>query len=174
MESVERADLLVIGFGKGGKAAAGAMARLGKRVVVEQSPEMYGGTCPNVGCVPTKALVHRSGNRRPTGNVDFAEFVGGGVEDGHPTGAAGSYRIARDGRLTPISTAVPARSTPLDLGLNPDGKNPSNVLPGSGKVAAWRIGAHGELTKAGDSAAFRRPRRGSRTHGLQRSRQPRR
>ncbi|WP_326835487.1 FAD-dependent oxidoreductase [Amycolatopsis rhabdoformis] len=70
METVEnslRADLLVIGFGKGGKIAAGTMARLGKRVVVvEQSPEMYGGTCPNVGCVPTKALVHRSRNRRPT------------------------------------------------------------------------------------------------------------
>lgn len=62
-----QADLLVIGFGKGGKVTAGTMARLGKRVVVtEQSPEMYGGTCPNVGCVPTKALVHRSRKRRPT------------------------------------------------------------------------------------------------------------
>ncbi|MFI2264154.1 hypothetical protein [Streptomyces tubercidicus] len=29
------------------------------------SGHMYGGTCPNVGCVPTKALVHRSGKRRP-------------------------------------------------------------------------------------------------------------
>ena len=70
MESVEnalRADILVVGFGKGGKAVAGAMARLGKDVViVEQSDQMYGGTCPNVGCVPTKALVHRSGNRRPS------------------------------------------------------------------------------------------------------------
>lgn len=70
MESVEnslRADLLVVGFGKGGKAVAAAMAGLGKRViVVEQSDQMYGGTCPNVGCVPTKALVHRSNNRRPS------------------------------------------------------------------------------------------------------------
>ena len=58
-------DILVIGFGKGGKAVAGAMARLGKRVVmVEQSDQMYGGTCPNVGCVPTKALVHRANKRR--------------------------------------------------------------------------------------------------------------
>lgn len=61
------ADILVIGFGKGGKVVAAAMARLGKRVVmVEQSDQMYGGTCPNVGCVPTKALVHRSNKRRPT------------------------------------------------------------------------------------------------------------
>ncbi|MFI9052074.1 FAD-dependent oxidoreductase [Streptomyces sp. NPDC053427] len=60
------ADVLVIGFGKGGKVVAATMGGLGKRVVlVEQSAHMYGGTCPNVGCVPTKALVHRSGKRRP-------------------------------------------------------------------------------------------------------------
>jgi pyruvate/2-oxoglutarate dehydrogenase complex dihydrolipoamide dehydrogenase (E3) component len=68
MQSVEnslRVDILVVGFGKGGKAVAGAMARLGKQVVVvEQSDQMYGGTCPNVGCVPTKALVHAANNRR--------------------------------------------------------------------------------------------------------------
>ncbi len=42
------------------------MGRLGKRVVlVERSDRMYGGTCPNVGCVLTKALVHHAGKRRP-------------------------------------------------------------------------------------------------------------
>jgi pyruvate/2-oxoglutarate dehydrogenase complex dihydrolipoamide dehydrogenase (E3) component len=61
------ADVLVLGFGKGGKTVAAAMGRLGKHVVlVEQSDRMYGGTCPNVGCVPTKALVHHSGKRRAT------------------------------------------------------------------------------------------------------------
>ncbi|MFJ2580770.1 FAD-dependent oxidoreductase [Kitasatospora aureofaciens] len=66
MNDTMNADLLVIGFGKGGKVTAGAMGRRGKRVVlVEQSAHMYGGTCPNVGCVPTKALVHHSRKRRP-------------------------------------------------------------------------------------------------------------
>jgi pyruvate/2-oxoglutarate dehydrogenase complex dihydrolipoamide dehydrogenase (E3) component len=61
------ADVLVIGFGKGGKVTAAELGNLGRRVVmVEQSDRMYGGTCPNVGCVPTKGLVHRSGKRRPT------------------------------------------------------------------------------------------------------------
>lgn len=61
------ADVLVIGFGKGGKTAAAQLGRLGKRVVlVEQSERMYGGTCPNVGCVPSKGLVHHSGKRRAT------------------------------------------------------------------------------------------------------------
>ena len=60
------ADVLVIGFGKGGKTLAATMGRHGRRVIlVEQSDRMYGGTCPNVGCVPTKALVHHSGKRRP-------------------------------------------------------------------------------------------------------------
>lgn len=59
------ADVLVVGFGKGGKTAAGALGRRGRRVVlVEQSARMYGGTCPNVGCVPSKGLVHHSRGRR--------------------------------------------------------------------------------------------------------------
>ncbi len=60
------ADLAVIGFGKGGKTLAGALAKAGRRVVmIEQSAQMYGGTCINIGCVPTKALVHRSEHPDP-------------------------------------------------------------------------------------------------------------
>jgi pyruvate/2-oxoglutarate dehydrogenase complex dihydrolipoamide dehydrogenase (E3) component len=60
------ADVLVIGFGKGGKVTAARVAQQGMQVVlVEQSEHMYGGTCPNVGCVPTKALLHHSHKRRP-------------------------------------------------------------------------------------------------------------
>ncbi|MFD6093044.1 FAD-dependent oxidoreductase [Oerskovia sp. NPDC060338] len=59
-------DLLVIGFGKGGKTVAAATGRRGLRVaMVEQSDQMYGGTCINIGCVPTKALVHDAESRRP-------------------------------------------------------------------------------------------------------------
>ena len=55
------ADLVVVGFGKGGKTLAGTMAKQGKRVVlVEQSDRMYGGTCINIGCVPTKSMVYRA------------------------------------------------------------------------------------------------------------------
>ncbi|SIQ84600.1 FAD-dependent oxidoreductase [Micromonospora avicenniae] len=59
-------DLLVIGFGKGGKTLAAAMGRQGRKVImVEQSDLMYGGTCINIGCVPTKALIHRASVRPP-------------------------------------------------------------------------------------------------------------
>jgi probable pyridine nucleotide-disulfide oxidoreductase len=54
-------DLAVVGFGKGGKTLAGALGKQGWRVVmIEQSSLMYGGTCINTGCVPTKSMVFRS------------------------------------------------------------------------------------------------------------------
>ena len=63
MESTH-VDILVLGFGKGGKMLAATMGSRGKRVVlVEQSAQMYGGTCINVGCVPTKALLHHAETR---------------------------------------------------------------------------------------------------------------
>ncbi|MFI7611104.1 dihydrolipoyl dehydrogenase family protein [Nonomuraea terrae] len=66
MSTTINADVLVVGFGKGGKTVAAQLGKLGRNVVlVEQSDQMYGGTCPNVGCVPTKALVHHSRKRRP-------------------------------------------------------------------------------------------------------------
>jgi pyruvate/2-oxoglutarate dehydrogenase complex dihydrolipoamide dehydrogenase (E3) component len=55
---------LVLGFGKGGKTLAATLGRQGRRVaVVEQSAGMYGGTCINIGCVPTKALIHQAETR---------------------------------------------------------------------------------------------------------------
>jgi pyruvate/2-oxoglutarate dehydrogenase complex dihydrolipoamide dehydrogenase (E3) component len=61
-----RTEVLVVGFGKGGKTVAKALGRRGKKVVlVEESERMYGGTCPNVGCVPSKGMVHHSRQRRP-------------------------------------------------------------------------------------------------------------
>ncbi len=74
------ADVLVVGFGKGGKTAAHALTDAGKRVVmIEQSENMYGGTCPNVGCVPTKMLVHYSSSRRVEDDAQefFAHSIAG-------------------------------------------------------------------------------------------------
>ncbi len=54
---------LIIGFGKAGKTLA---AFLGERkeevVLVEKSKNMYGGTCINVGCIPTKKLISLAKN----------------------------------------------------------------------------------------------------------------
>lgn len=48
---------LIIGFGKAGKTLAGSLAKHGEEVVlVEESEMMYGGTCINVACIPSKAM----------------------------------------------------------------------------------------------------------------------
>ncbi len=52
-------DNLILGFGKGGKTLAVALAERGQTVaLVEKSRAMYGGTCINVGCIPSKSLVN--------------------------------------------------------------------------------------------------------------------
>ena len=51
-------DAIIIGFGKGGKTLAGYLARKDKSVaMIEKSEHMYGGTCINTGCIPTKSLI---------------------------------------------------------------------------------------------------------------------
>ncbi|MDD7044616.1 MAG: FAD-dependent oxidoreductase [Anaerococcus sp.] len=55
---MKKYDIVVIGFGKAGKTFAKFSAGLGKKVaLVEKSNKMYGGTCINVACIPTKVLV---------------------------------------------------------------------------------------------------------------------
>ena len=54
-------DAIIIGFGKGGKTLAAELAKRNEKVaVIERSDEMYGGTCINIGCIPTKTLVHQA------------------------------------------------------------------------------------------------------------------
>ena len=54
-------DAIIIGFGKGGKTLAGFLGSKGKKVaLVERDKNMYGGTCINIGCIPTKILVEES------------------------------------------------------------------------------------------------------------------
>lgn len=62
MENRTKYDAVIIGFSKGGKTMAGALGAAGKKVaLIEKSDRMYGGTCINVGCIPTKSLVYRAG-----------------------------------------------------------------------------------------------------------------
>ncbi|NCB62809.1 MAG: pyridine nucleotide-disulfide oxidoreductase [Clostridia bacterium] len=58
---MKKYDHIVIGFGKGGKTLAGALASQGQSVaLIERSDKMFGGTCINVACIPTKALEYRA------------------------------------------------------------------------------------------------------------------
>ena len=53
-------DLIVIGTGPGGYVAAIRAAQLGLKTAVVEKRATHGGTCLNVGCIPSKALLHAS------------------------------------------------------------------------------------------------------------------
>lgn len=54
-------DAIIIGFGKAGKTLAAELSNRGWQVaVVERSNKMYGGSCPNISCIPAKTLIHES------------------------------------------------------------------------------------------------------------------
>lgn len=53
-------DLIVIGTGPGGYVCAIRASQLGMKVAVVEKRATHGGTCLNVGCIPSKALLHSS------------------------------------------------------------------------------------------------------------------
>ena len=61
-------DVLVIGSGPGGYVAAIRAAQLGLKTACAEGRETLGGTCLNVGCIPSKAMLHASEyfDARPT------------------------------------------------------------------------------------------------------------
>src|SRR4051794_22590579 len=53
-------DVIVIGSGPGGYVCAIRCAQLGLKTAVVEKDKTFGGTCLNVGCIPSKALLHAS------------------------------------------------------------------------------------------------------------------
>ena len=53
-------DLVVIGTGPGGYVCAIRAAQLGLKTAVVEKDTTFGGTCLNIGCIPSKALLHAS------------------------------------------------------------------------------------------------------------------
>ena len=69
--SETRFDLIVIGAGPGGYVAAIRAAQLGMSVACVEKRTTLGGTCLNVGCIPSKALLNASEH--------YADAAGGGL-----------------------------------------------------------------------------------------------
>ncbi|MBA4044056.1 MAG: dihydrolipoyl dehydrogenase [Erythrobacter sp.] len=67
-------DVLIIGAGPGGYVAAIRAAQLGLKTACVESRETLGGTCLNVGCIPSKALLHGSELFDEAANGHFATW----------------------------------------------------------------------------------------------------
>jgi dihydrolipoamide dehydrogenase len=67
-------DVLVIGAGPGGYVAAIRAAQLGLKTACAESRETLGGTCLNVGCIPSKAMLHASEYFDAAANGAMAEM----------------------------------------------------------------------------------------------------
>jgi len=96
--SAQRYDLVVIGAGPGGYSAAFRAADLGLRVALVERYPTLGGVCLNVGCIPSKALLHKTGVMR-----EAAHLAGSGIHFGKPSidlDALRAYRHAVVSRLT--------------------------------------------------------------------------
>lgn len=70
METIKN---IIIGFGKGGKTLSKFLAQKGEEVlVIEKSNKMYGGTCINIACLPSKRLIIEAAN-----GVSYVDAVNG-------------------------------------------------------------------------------------------------
>lgn len=73
-------DLVVIGSGPGGYVCAIRAAQLGLKVAVVEKQPTFGGTCLNIGCIPSKSLLHTSELFEAAGH----DFGGFGIKIGKP------------------------------------------------------------------------------------------
>jgi dihydrolipoamide dehydrogenase len=102
-----RAEVLVLGAGPGGYTAAFRAADLGKQVVLVERYAALGGVCLNVGCIPSKALLHLAAVLTET--RDLAKH---GIEFGEPRIDLDRVRAFKDevvGKLTSGLTALAKR-----------------------------------------------------------------
>ncbi|HLD09462.1 MAG TPA: biotin/lipoyl-containing protein, partial [Methylophilaceae bacterium] len=81
------AEVLVLGSGPGGYTAAFRAADLGKKVVLVERYAVLGGVCLNVGCIPSKALLHAA-----KVITEAEEMAAHGITFGRPTIALSKLR----------------------------------------------------------------------------------
>src|SRR5574344_785442 len=124
---------IIIGFGKGGKTIAGALASKGESTaIIEKSNKMYGGTCINVACIPTKSLEH-SARLSFTQGGDFAakaERYRNAVEE--------KRRLTTMLRGKNYDKAVAAGALVIDGDASFTGKNTIEVKSADGSVEAYK------------------------------------
>ena len=100
-QTSQHAEVLVLGGGPGGYTAAFRAADLGKKVVLVERYPTLGGVCLNVGCIPSKALLH-------TAQIihEAAESAGHGVTFGAPEIDLGKIRDYKNKVVKTLTTGL--------------------------------------------------------------------
>jgi dihydrolipoamide dehydrogenase len=100
-EADMHAEVLVLGAGPGGYTAAFRAADLGKKTILVERYPALGGVCLNVGCIPSKALLH-------TADVisEAAEIAAMGVEFGTPKIDLDKMRAGKDKVVSRLTTGL--------------------------------------------------------------------
>src|ERR1700716_1257501 len=96
-----KADVVVIGSGPGGYTAAFRAADLGKKVVLVERYATLGGVCLNVGCIPSKALLHAA--RVIADAEEMGQF---GVEFGKPKTSLDKLRTWKEGVVAKLTKGL--------------------------------------------------------------------
>ena len=110
-------DAIIIGFGKAGKTLAGELAAKDWKVaLIEKDPKMYGGTCINIACIPTKALVYDG--LRGTPYPDAIERKNKVVEKLREK----NYKILADADGVTVFTAAARFRSDKEVEITLDGK----------------------------------------------------
>ena len=98
--SEQRFDAVVIGAGPGGYPAAIRLGQLGvKTAIVER--EYMGGVCLNVGCIPSKAVIHAAKTFEKIGHADAL-----GITVGKPTLDMGKLQARKGGVVNKLTSGV--------------------------------------------------------------------
>jgi dihydrolipoamide dehydrogenase len=117
-----RYDVVVIGTGPGGYVCAIRAAQLGLKTAVVEKDKTFGGTCLNVGCIPSKALLHAS----ELFDEASQAFPKMGIKVGKPTLDLGAMMKFKD-------DAVEGNVKGVDFLLK---KNKVDVARGVGRIVA--------------------------------------
>jgi len=119
-------DVVVIGGGPGGYVAAIRAAQLGFRTACVDKRDALGGTCLNVGCIPSKALLHTSEMYASAGH----KFKEHGVVIGNLSLDLGAMMKQKDDAVTGLTKGVAFLFK----------KNKIDWVPGTGRIeAAGRV-----------------------------------
>ncbi|MEO4043787.1 dihydrolipoyl dehydrogenase [Hoeflea sp. CAU 1731] len=114
-------DVIVIGAGPGGYVCAIKAAQLGLKTAVVEKRDTLGGTCVNVGCIPSKAMLHASEIYAEAGHS--YEALGVGI---------GDLKLDLGKMMDHKTTTVKSNTDGLNFLMK---KNKIDVHRGSGKIA---------------------------------------